>query len=189
MDFGKPILLIMCFVWIRVIYFYFVFVEDQSFKAHVQSVWNSHIPATSRKLLCNPSLFLDHGLLLYFDQTRSSANSNDKVGPLFMFILFVVLSVYINTKNNKTIFWLQLFSIASRVQNTNVLSIKSKKGKDAVSVPFLYMFREVIHVSTDSALESLNFWQNQYFLIAKYLINGLTIYKLLENYLCRVKNL
>lgn len=105
-------------------------------------MWNSYIPSTSRKLLCNPSLFPDQGLLLYFDQTRSSANGYDKVGLLFNWSYFLGggLSVYFNNNKDKTTFWPQMFSIANRMQNIHVLSIKNKKGKDAVSVPSPYIF-------------------------------------------------
>lgn len=129
MDFGKPILLIMCFVWIRVIYFYFVFVEDQSFKAHAQSMWNSHIPATSRKLLCNPSLFLDHSLLLCFDQTRSSANNNDKVGPLFScsyFLLFCLFILIIKITRQHLGF--KCFPLQIECKTLKYYPLKTKRG-------------------------------------------------------------
>ena len=90
MDFGKPILLIMCFIWIRVIYFYFVFIEDQSFKTHVQSMWNSNTPVISIKLLYNPSQFLDQGFMLCFDQIRPSANINGEVSLLFDYLQFLL---------------------------------------------------------------------------------------------------
>lgn len=137
----------MCFVWIRVIYFYFVFVEDQSFKTHVQSMWNSHTPVTSIKLLCNPSQFLDEGFLLYFDQTRPSTNSNNKVRLLLNHLCFLLFfSFYVN--NNKIKFWLQIFSIVNTMQNIQILSIKDKSGKGTMS-PSLHLWdREIIHVST-----------------------------------------
>lgn len=132
MDFGKPILLIMCFVWIRVIYFYFVFIEDQSFKTHVQSMWNSNTPVTSIKLLYNPSQFLDQGFMLCFDQIRPSANSNGEVSLLFdclQFLLFFSFYIY----DSKITFWLRVFSIANRTQNPRFNSLKTEKGKSAPS--------------------------------------------------------
>lgn len=57
MDFRKAIILIMGFIW-KVIYFYFVFVENQAFKTYMQLMWNYHTPATSSRLLDNPGQFL-----------------------------------------------------------------------------------------------------------------------------------
>ena len=78
-------------IWISMmIYFYFVFIEDQSFKTHVQSMWNSNTPVISIKLLYNPSQFLDQGFMLCFDQIRPSANINGEVSLLFDYLQFLL---------------------------------------------------------------------------------------------------